>query len=210
MRVYICDDHEMFALAVASVLERQGHDAKVFQRPAELIQRNGVEPSDACLIDLYYGPERSAEGIEAIRNIRSVRNPPIPAPALIAITGACDAAQVSQCEAAGATALVSKSIDISQLQSTLIRAASSSSFFAINPGSTARTASLPEASLSQLTVHERLVLESMVRGEDTQTLCNSLKISQSTVRTHVQHVLVKLGVHSRLEAVAFACAAGYR
>lgn len=55
-----------------------------------------------------------------------------------------------------------------------------------------------------LTTREREVLERLVRGESTKTLCRDMGITYRTARAHIQHVLYKLGAHSKLEAVAFA------
>jgi two-component system nitrate/nitrite response regulator NarL len=53
-----------------------------------------------------------------------------------------------------------------------------------------------------LTARETEVLAGLIQGESTKALAARLKISQATARTHVQNVLAKLGVHSRLQAVA--------
>jgi DNA-binding NarL/FixJ family response regulator len=55
---------------------------------------------------------------------------------------------------------------------------------------------------AQLTPREREVLSLLAQGLDTSAIARSLVISPETARTHVQHVLCKLGVHSRLEAAA--------
>ena len=55
-----------------------------------------------------------------------------------------------------------------------------------------------------LTASERQCLELLVEGQDTAAMVASLGVSAATVRTHVQALLTKLGVHSRLEAAAFA------
>jgi DNA-binding CsgD family transcriptional regulator len=58
--------------------------------------------------------------------------------------------------------------------------------------------------LEQLTSRERQVLALLVRGAGTQELASGLGISAKTVKTHVQNILGKLDVGSRLEAVALA------
>jgi DNA-binding NarL/FixJ family response regulator len=58
--------------------------------------------------------------------------------------------------------------------------------------------------LSHLTHREREVLGLLAGGADNQGIAKVLSISPETARTHVQNLLKKLGVHSRLEAVAFA------
>ena len=44
----------------------------------------------------------------------------------------------------------------------------------------------------------------LARGWSNRRIAETCFLSLNTVRTHVQNVLVKLGVHSKLEAVAFA------
>jgi len=56
--------------------------------------------------------------------------------------------------------------------------------------------------LSKLTKREREVLALLIEGAGTEAIARSLVISPQTARTHVQNILSKLGVHSRLEAAA--------
>jgi DNA-binding NarL/FixJ family response regulator len=58
--------------------------------------------------------------------------------------------------------------------------------------------------LSRLTTREREVLTLLAQGGDNDSIAQVLVISPQTARTHIQNVLVKLGVHSRLEAAALA------
>jgi DNA-binding NarL/FixJ family response regulator len=58
--------------------------------------------------------------------------------------------------------------------------------------------------LSRLTSREREVLTLLAEGGDNDSIAQTLVISPQTARTHIQNVLVKLGVHSRLEAAALA------
>ena len=57
---------------------------------------------------------------------------------------------------------------------------------------------------SHLTGRERECLMMLVEGLDTAAMVGRLGVSRTTVRTHLQAVLTKLGVHSRLEAASFA------
>jgi two-component system nitrate/nitrite response regulator NarL len=56
----------------------------------------------------------------------------------------------------------------------------------------------------QLTKRERAVLALLVDGLRSNEIAERLGISPNTVRTHVQSILSKLQVHSRLEAASFA------
>jgi DNA-binding NarL/FixJ family response regulator len=57
--------------------------------------------------------------------------------------------------------------------------------------------------LATLTRREREVLALVARGRRTSAIGETLVISPETARTHVQNILPKLGVHSRLEAASF-------
>jgi DNA-binding NarL/FixJ family response regulator len=57
--------------------------------------------------------------------------------------------------------------------------------------------------VSQLTRREREVLALVAEGADNRTIAETLVISPQTARTHIQNILNKLSVHSRLAAAAF-------
>jgi DNA-binding NarL/FixJ family response regulator len=57
---------------------------------------------------------------------------------------------------------------------------------------------------NQLTHRELDVLALLVDGASSQEMMRELQVSRNTVRTHIQNILTKLQVHSRLEAAAFA------
>jgi len=62
----------------------------------------------------------------------------------------------------------------------------------------------PLAPAGALSRRELEVLRLMTQGLNTSGIAERLTVSRATVRNHVQNILGKLGVHSRLEAVAFA------
>ena len=62
----------------------------------------------------------------------------------------------------------------------------------------------PPASDSTLTRREIEILGLVATGANTRAIADRLHVSPATVRNHVQNILDKLGVHSRLEAVAWA------
>jgi DNA-binding NarL/FixJ family response regulator len=61
---------------------------------------------------------------------------------------------------------------------------------------------------TQLTPREHEVLALLARGRNQSEIAGDLFISEKTVETHIQHVLSKLDVHSRAQAVAVAHRAG--
>jgi DNA-binding NarL/FixJ family response regulator len=61
-----------------------------------------------------------------------------------------------------------------------------------------------DAFQEQLTPRELEVLRQMCQGKSSKTIAEDLVISRTTARNHIQSILSKLGVHTALEAVAFA------
>jgi NarL family two-component system response regulator LiaR len=72
----------------------------------------------------------------------------------------------------------------------------------------ARRASQQDGALGMLSKREREVLEAMMDGKRGGQIAAELTISADTVRTHIRNIFAKLDVHSRLEAVRVARAAG--
>jgi PAS domain S-box-containing protein len=56
----------------------------------------------------------------------------------------------------------------------------------------------------ELTRRELEVLRLLAAGNNTRAMAERLQVSRATIRNHVQHIFGKLGVHSRLEAAAYA------
>jgi two-component system nitrate/nitrite response regulator NarL len=61
-----------------------------------------------------------------------------------------------------------------------------------------------ESPVRRLSLREREVLALLCQGWSNELIGNKLFISPHTVRTHIQNILEKLGMHSRLEAATFA------
>jgi two-component system nitrate/nitrite response regulator NarL len=62
--------------------------------------------------------------------------------------------------------------------------------------------------LEQLSRREKAVLALLAGGNNNESIAESLVISPQTVKTHVQNIMRKLGVHSRIAAAAFAMREG--
>jgi len=62
----------------------------------------------------------------------------------------------------------------------------------------------PSPAIAPLTARERGILQLLAEGYASSMISRQLCISQLTVRNHIQNMIGKLGLHSQLEAVAYA------
>jgi DNA-binding NarL/FixJ family response regulator len=70
------------------------------------------------------------------------------------------------------------------------------------------TPDAPDRRLEELTPREREVLELITRGSSNSEIAEALVIEESTVKTHVKRVLMKLGLRDRIHAVIFGYESG--
>jgi DNA-binding NarL/FixJ family response regulator len=207
MKVLICEPHALFGEALQSSLEQRGYDAELSTSPtaaAAVLARGGV---DIVLTEIVFpdggGTDRyrtTPAGVVA--HIVAVD----PQVQVVVLTASSDSQALQDAVAEGAIAVAHKSQPLADLLAVLQRVQAGE---AVLSGQLMRAAMnrnhSPEHSLASfLTAREREVLARLTRGESTREIARSMGVAYSTARTHIQSVLDKLGVHSRLEAAAFA------
>lgn len=85
---------------------------------------------------------------------------------------------------------------------------------AVTPSVIGRFAALPtprddlKAQVDELTAREREVLTLMAKGHSNAEIAGELVVGEGTVKTHVRHVLRKLGLRDRIQAVIFGYESG--
>lgn len=192
MRVLICDDHRLFAESIGLVMELAGHDVvAVTESTAEAASTLRRAHVDVCVMDLRYA---AGDGLDDIASIAREH----PEVRIVVLSGHLDDERVDALRAAGVAGWTVKQAAPSEV----VRLVSDERVESQPIEVVDRWASDPLGRF--LTRREREVLEAVVRGESTAVLAARFGVSHATVRTHVQNILSKLGVHARLEAVAYA------
>jgi two-component system, NarL family, response regulator LiaR len=141
-----------------------------------------------------------------------------PAVRVIVVSADGDAAHAVEAARAGADAWVSKSQGADQLETVLRGVARGQAWFPpemlgeVIRGLRDDVQAARESSnlLDTLSPRELDVLTSMAKGKRARQIAAELMISADTVRTHTRSIFGKLEVHSRIEAVSVAWAAGLR
>jgi two-component system nitrate/nitrite response regulator NarL len=198
IRVVIVDDHAMVAESLQRLLEGQ-EDMTVVALAVNVA--GAIEAARTCQPDVVvmdYGlPD--GDGVWATARIRDEW----PRMKVLLLTGASSSDVVAAALDAGCVGYVEKT----NAAASLVAAVRS-----VHAGE----AVLPQAKLGSLlaradadpgaalTKREREILQRVERGASNQAIATDLTVSLSTVRTHVQSILKKLGAHSKLEAVSIA------
>lgn len=201
MRVVICDDHRLLLEALATALASRGYTVEALATtPDEAVLAVARLDPDLLLLDLRF-PD--GQGLEAARQVLNRH----PRTRVVVLTGNDDPVALRTALDLGVSGYVLKGERLEAICAALEAAArGETSVQRSLLRQIRRTPDVPQQRrpVQDLTAREQEVLDLLREGLDTQQIVERLVVSQSTVRTHVQNILSKLGVHSRLQAVALA------
>jgi two-component system, NarL family, nitrate/nitrite response regulator NarL len=199
--VVIGDDHAVFLDALSSVLSQHGCKVNQATTVADTVAAVQRHQPDICLIDRYFA---DADGISALEQIAGA----CPRAKVVVLSADGDNAAVMRAMRAGASGYVHKTRGVSVLQRSIERVLRGEVVIEVPAAASIQPQLARQHDMRRLagylTARERQCLELLVEGQDTAAMVGSLGVSAATVRTHVQALLTKLGVHSRLEAAALA------
>jgi NarL family two-component system response regulator LiaR len=198
--VMIVDDHTMVRTGLATFLEISADldfvgEARDGQEAIDLCER--VQP-DVILMDLVM-PQM--DGVTATRIIRE-RWPHVQ---ILALTSFQEKELVRDALQAGAIGYLLKNVSMGELTEAVRAAHAGRSTMAPEVVQVlVQAASQEPPPGHDLTPREREVLILIVEGLNNPQIAERLHISLSTTRSHVSHILSKLGVSNRGEAIAVA------
>lgn len=212
IRILVVDDHTLFRRGLTALLGRDPRfsvvgdaaDAGAAQRRAQELQ------PDLILLDNHLP---GVNGVDALPALREAA----PAARVLMLTVSEDEADLAAALRNGAAGYLLKTIDSDALASAILRAMRGEAVVAdemtgklVNAYRDAATipaqaTTLPPVSpIAQLSPREQEILRGIARGASNKVIARELGIAETTVKIHVQHVLRKLDVASRVQAAVIA------
>lgn len=201
--ILIVDSDDASRLTAVEVAVRLGYDARPTPTADELIERLGADRPKLAIVEVELpGP---GNGLEVMRQLHEAYDGHLP----VILVSACqtDAFDRTAGLLLGADDYLAKPLDAGELMArvkrSLHRAAHHTNGTANGPanGSIHRAGRTDGPGLSP---RERQILSLLADGRTQGQIATELVISSKTVATHIQHILSKLGVHTRAQAVALA------
>ena len=205
IRVLLVDDHQLLTDALSKMLEREdGIQVVGVAGSVEEARQLARERLDVVLMD-YRLPDGT--GADATRAIKARW----PGARIVMLTALNDDETVLESIQAGADGYLTKDHAADEVVSAVRAAYAGETLLprSVIVGIAQRVAAARERGserrqIEPLTPRELEVLRALTEGLATPEICDRLFIAPNTLRTHVQNIMGKLRVHSKLEAVAFA------
>ena len=204
--VLVVDDHRTFAEALALALEGdRGFDVRVATSGEEAMDLSRAERADVVLMDVRM-PGMS--GIEAIRRLRAQD----PGSRIVVVSGFEDDLIKAQALDAGAVGYISKQTPVEELPQLIRRAHDGEAL--LDRSEAVRLLrvlhhrrhqdSTERMRANRLTGRQIEILQLFADGLTAPEISERLDMSPLTLRTHMQNILTRLGVHRKEDAIVLA------
>jgi DNA-binding NarL/FixJ family response regulator len=213
IRVLVADDQELVRAGFCVILDAADGITVVGEAANGLQAVAAARDSqpDVVLMDVRM-PEM--DGLQATRLITAAG--PEPAPKVVMLTTFDLDDYVYEALRAGASGFLLKDAPRRDLIAAVQAAAAGNALLAptVTRRLIERFARLPAelapapSQLASLTARERDILLQLARGGSNAEIAGALFVSEATVKTHIGHVLAKLGLRDRVQAVILAYEAG--
>jgi DNA-binding NarL/FixJ family response regulator len=209
MNILVVDDHPLYRSGVVHTLQNTGMDVNVVECAVLETALQRVEDGlavDLMILDLQMP---GYQGVDSVRAVRS-RRPDVP---VLVLSGNEDPGVVRECIDLGACGFVPKSAPADEFHAALSLVMSGGVYLpptSLSVGTPATRAQQDAwARLgAHLTERQRQVLLGIVQGKPNKVIARDLGLSDTTVKSHVAHILDALVVSNRTEAVYALARAG--
>ena len=202
IRLVVVDDHALFRRGLISLLQemQEFQVAGEASNGREALQVIETAHPDVVLLDINMPV---MNGIEALTAIRKTN----PSQRVLMLTISQNDEDLVAAIVAGANGYVLKNTEPESLRNIISQVAAGNSV--LSPEVTGKLfhavrRSQSERSRGLLSDREVEVLGCLARGQTTAQIADALFISENTVKTHIRHILEKMEVNNRAEAVARA------
>lgn len=201
IHVVIADDHSIVREGLVAVINREPDmevvaEARNWTEAVEQVVQNRPH---VAVLDLHMRGMEPADGVTALRE-------KLPTAQIIIYSAFSTDEEVYRVFSAGARGYIVKGESGRDDLIVCIRAVSRGEMW-IHPSAAARLAA--RMSAPNLTAREIQVLRLMVGGKSNKEIGSSLDVTEGTVKVHVNHILAKLGVTGRVEAIMAAARRGF-
>lgn len=200
IRLVIADDHPIVRAGLTALfgLEPDLEVVAEASTPDEAVACAQRENPDVVLMDLQFGSQSQATGVDATRRIRALEAPPY----VLVLTNYDSDADILGAVEAGASGYLLKDAPPHELTAAVRAAAAGES--ALAPVIASRLLDRMRAPRVSLSSREIEVLELVAAGRSNSEVAEQLFVSETTVKSHLAHIFSKLDVSSRTAAVSEA------
>jgi two-component system nitrate/nitrite response regulator NarL len=210
IRILVVDDHTLFRRGITALLAHDPRfDVVADAADAGEAQRRAQElKPDLILLDNHLP---GVNGVDALPALREAA----PAARVLMLTVSEDERDLATALRNGASGYLLKTMEGDALATAIVRAMRGDSvvademtgkLFAAFRGATATPVDgeTTPSPIAQLSSREQEILRGIARGASNKVIARELGIAETTVKIHVQHVLRKLDVASRVQAAVIA------
>jgi two-component system nitrate/nitrite response regulator NarL len=207
IRILLIDDHSLLRSGIRLLLEKQP-DFEVVAEAGdgiEGVKRAQQHKPDVILLDLNMP---GLSGLETLQLLIQDN----PECAVVILTVSEEAEELGQALRDGARGYLIKNIDGDALSTAIRRAADGEAVIDSNMTAklVAQFRAQPKAGATpiierdKLTAREREIVQCLARGESNKEIARHLDVAESTVKIHVQNILKKLNLSSRVQVAVYA------
>lgn len=221
IQLLVVDDHNLFRRGLTALLSQDGRFQVVAQAAdvGEALRELQRHAPDLILLDNHLPGVRGVDGIAALKMAA-------PQVRILMLTVSENEEDLAAALKAGADGYLLKTVESDQLCEAIVKVLAGDSVVspemmtklvlalraapALTPVRPVASfdGATPDTAMALLSARERDVLRLIAQGDSNKLIARTLDIAETTVKIHVQHILRKLQLSSRVQAAVYAAACG--